>query len=451
MSYTKATNFAVKDTLPTADPNKVVRGTEIDTEFNALQTATGLLAPKANPTFTGTLTAGAGAFTTLSASTSVTTPSLTNAGTLALSATGANVLTAATNGSERLRVDSDGNVGIGTNDPDGYKLRLLNSDTRLLVESDSAVDNDFAIVNVKASGQSSGGVLMATNTNQTGYPANAVGLLASEAIPLWFGTNDLERIRITSAGNVGIGTTSPSQVLHVVGTGLFSTSVSTPTVTNAGTLTVSATGANDIAFRTNNAERARFLSTGQLRIGASGTASADVHAFNTDTQFALQSTAAAGRIARIGSGDNTDNGFVGSTTNHGFSIVTNNLRRIDVNNAGAIQFVAYSAGTLSTDGSGNVLSSDGRFKTKTASLEDGLSKVLALVPTYYSWNEDSGFDTDTVELGFIAQEVAAVIPEAAPEPQEGKKHNFHDRAIIAVLVKAVQELTQRVVELEASN
>jgi hypothetical protein len=54
MSYIKATNFAVKDTLPSGDPNKIVRGTEIDTEFNALQTSIGLLAPKANPSFTGT-------------------------------------------------------------------------------------------------------------------------------------------------------------------------------------------------------------------------------------------------------------------------------------------------------------------------------------------------------------------------------------------------------------
>jgi hypothetical protein len=71
----------------------------------------------------GATTPSTGAFTTASASTSVTTPSVTNAGTLALSATGANVLTAATNGSERLRIDSTGNVGIGTTSP-GQKLSV---------------------------------------------------------------------------------------------------------------------------------------------------------------------------------------------------------------------------------------------------------------------------------------------------------------------------------------
>jgi hypothetical protein len=58
--------------------------------------------------------------------TAVTTPSVTNAGTLALSATGANVITAATNGVERMRVTSAGNVVAGgsaalaTNATDGF-------------------------------------------------------------------------------------------------------------------------------------------------------------------------------------------------------------------------------------------------------------------------------------------------------------------------------------------
>ncbi len=38
-NYTKSTNFATKDNLTPGDPLKVVRGTEIDTEFNNIATA----------------------------------------------------------------------------------------------------------------------------------------------------------------------------------------------------------------------------------------------------------------------------------------------------------------------------------------------------------------------------------------------------------------------------
>ena len=39
MAYTKTTDFAVKDSLPSGDPNKVARGTEVDVEFDNIQQA----------------------------------------------------------------------------------------------------------------------------------------------------------------------------------------------------------------------------------------------------------------------------------------------------------------------------------------------------------------------------------------------------------------------------
>lgn len=55
-NYTKSTNFTAKDSLPTGDTNKVVRGSEFDTEFNAIATAVATKADLAGPTFTGTAT-----------------------------------------------------------------------------------------------------------------------------------------------------------------------------------------------------------------------------------------------------------------------------------------------------------------------------------------------------------------------------------------------------------
>jgi hypothetical protein len=56
-NYTKATDFASKDALASGNPLKLVRGTEINTEFAAIQTAVNSKADLASPTFTGTLTA----------------------------------------------------------------------------------------------------------------------------------------------------------------------------------------------------------------------------------------------------------------------------------------------------------------------------------------------------------------------------------------------------------
>jgi hypothetical protein len=55
-NYTKATNFATKDTLPSGNPLKIVRGVELDTEFNSIATAILSKADSISPTFTGTAT-----------------------------------------------------------------------------------------------------------------------------------------------------------------------------------------------------------------------------------------------------------------------------------------------------------------------------------------------------------------------------------------------------------
>jgi hypothetical protein len=91
-NYVKSTNFTAKDSLPTGDTNKVIRGSEFDTEFNAISTAIATKSDIESPTFTGTVTiptadinggnidgttvggstASAGSFTTLSASSTFT-------------------------------------------------------------------------------------------------------------------------------------------------------------------------------------------------------------------------------------------------------------------------------------------------------------------------------------------------------------------------------------------
>ena len=62
-NYTKATNFASKDSLASGNPLKIVKGTEIDTEFNSIATAIATKADTASPTFTGSVTITGGTIT----------------------------------------------------------------------------------------------------------------------------------------------------------------------------------------------------------------------------------------------------------------------------------------------------------------------------------------------------------------------------------------------------
>lgn len=60
-NYTKSTDFASKDSLASGNAAKVVKGTEIDTEFNNIATAVATKADLASPTFTGTPSLPSGA------------------------------------------------------------------------------------------------------------------------------------------------------------------------------------------------------------------------------------------------------------------------------------------------------------------------------------------------------------------------------------------------------
>jgi len=72
-NYTKSTNFATKDALVSGNPLKIVKGTEIDTEFNNIQTAIATKADSTSPTFTGTVTIPTLAVTGTSTLTGVST------------------------------------------------------------------------------------------------------------------------------------------------------------------------------------------------------------------------------------------------------------------------------------------------------------------------------------------------------------------------------------------
>jgi hypothetical protein len=71
-NYVKATNFTTKDTLTPGDPNKIVKGTEIDTEFISISSAIASKADLASPAFTGVPTAPTAALLTNTAQVATT-------------------------------------------------------------------------------------------------------------------------------------------------------------------------------------------------------------------------------------------------------------------------------------------------------------------------------------------------------------------------------------------
>ena len=55
-NYTPTTNFGDKDSLPSGDPAKIIKGSEFTVEFNNIATAVASKANSDSPTFTGTVT-----------------------------------------------------------------------------------------------------------------------------------------------------------------------------------------------------------------------------------------------------------------------------------------------------------------------------------------------------------------------------------------------------------
>jgi hypothetical protein len=208
--------------------------------------------------------------------------------------------------------DGAGNVGINVAAPAGVLDMQKDQDAQTLVYLRNASTGTSARTRMIFSGDASAGNLSIGMYNSTNSSApNQAWVWASGASsPLILGTVGTERVRITTSGDVGIGTSSPSQKLDVsgninvsgTGTSNFTSTATSPVQINGTsipTLTINNSTASvetqvrsttteglirtatnhPLLFGTNAAERMRITSTGDLKFGtASATASASVQA-----------------------------------------------------------------------------------------------------------------------------------------------------------------------------
>jgi hypothetical protein len=189
------------------------------------------------------------------------------------------VNSAATTATERMRIDSDGNVGIGTTSP-SYPLHVIKNQaatTSISVDNNTGNAASHASLILHTGGASSGDPFVYFYNEITDW---SIGCDNSDSDKFkiskssTLGTNDY--FNIDSSGNVGIGTSSPAQSLDTTGKIRVRDggNTTTPSIQMgaSGVDGFSLPSTNTIAFITNSLERARITSSGELLVGTTAVA-----------------------------------------------------------------------------------------------------------------------------------------------------------------------------------
>ena len=308
-------------------------------------------------------------------------------------------------GSEVMRIDSSGRLGLGTNGPvrDFHNANgvCLTSGAapqyRLNGAAGDSNDNDRAIFGLATS---------STHFFSSAIAGDAV-LRTTNSGNLLFGTGTTERIRIDSSGRLLVGTSSSAS-------------------TNAYIQNYRASGANE------------------TRVQSNGLSDGDICIFGVTAK----KTSGTNNVVELGLYKHS-----GITNPSGYLRLPNTaLTPSFMWNDTSYNFRTSTTGSHIGTTNGTVVgtqTSDERLKNVGADVAYGLAEVKQLQPKQYALKTEP----DTNKLGFIAQQVESIIPEAVYDTDEELDgHQEGDRTklgmeyvqLIPVLVNAIKELSAEV-------
>jgi hypothetical protein len=340
----------------------------------------------------------------------------------------------------RLYISPVGNVGIGTTSPStgsGAKLEVVQGTStsavaRLVAPSSktsTTQEYPLYITTNEAWASNPFGFEFGLKGNSTS--SSRVSYIQSQTVNT---SNDGILALNPNGGNVGIGTTSPTDKFVVSNGGAntlhfdveFSGGASTIYSYNRSTsaYTNLQLSASNIIFQSGGTtERMRITSGGEVLVGKSST-SVDVKGVRFDGDGAVYMSI-----------PNADASYY--------------LR--DITNA-AYRFYVNGAGTIFATNTTISAISDIRYKENVRDLDSALNKLMLLKPRVFDWKEGMGKNIKN-DKGFIAQEFEQIFPELvdkwkekAPQGEEPYKSIRQD--LIPYLVKAIQELKAEIETLK---